>query len=84
MIQIESSERISEFFTRVLNLVNQMKNYGEEVLDQAVNEKISKDNDTNFIQATRLFSRIPEKTKKKNPKNKKTLWSCNIKLINHG
>ena len=82
MIQIESSERISEFFTRVLNLVNQMKNYGEEVLDQAVNEKISKDNDTNFIQATRLFSRIPEKTKKK--KIRKTKKHCGPVTSNRG
>ena len=36
---MEASVRIAYYFTRVLNLANQMKSYGEKISDQMVVEQ---------------------------------------------
>ncbi|XP_019418528.1 PREDICTED: uncharacterized protein LOC109329307 [Lupinus angustifolius] len=40
LLQMEENETISEYFTKIHSLINQMKSCGEEVKDQAVIEKI--------------------------------------------
>lgn len=40
LVQMENSERIGDYFTRILSLTNQMKGCGEQVLDRTIVEKV--------------------------------------------
>ncbi|XP_057454951.1 uncharacterized protein LOC130746361 [Lotus japonicus] len=40
LLQMEEQESIAEHFTRIRSLTNQMKTYGESMLDQGIVEKV--------------------------------------------
>lgn len=40
LLQTESTEKISDYFTRILNLTNLMKSYGEKIQDKVIVQKV--------------------------------------------
>lgn len=40
LLQTESTEKIGDYFTRILNLTNLMKSYGEKIQDKVIVQKV--------------------------------------------